>query len=77
MNVSPCTSCKHFNVDVREENVCTAFPDGIPREIFFGYNQHRGPVDGDHGIHWEPVEGMEWMDVPMTEGTEKPQKGVI
>lgn len=35
--------------------VCKAFPKGIPEEIAFGDNPHTKPVEGDHGIQFEPV----------------------
>lgn len=77
MNTIACSSCKHFNAERLDKEVCAAFPDGIPDAIKFGDNQHRAPFEGDHGIRWEPAEGFEFMDVPMPEGTSKPKKGVI
>jgi hypothetical protein len=48
--------CKHFKREVKDNNVCAAFPDGIPREIFMNMYDHRKPYPGDHGIHFEPRE---------------------
>lgn len=32
--------------------VCAAFPDGIPKEIWRGDNNHTKPYQGDHGIQF-------------------------
>jgi hypothetical protein len=32
--------------------VCTAFPTGIPTEIWDGRFDHRAPHPGDHGKRW-------------------------
>lgn len=78
MNVIPCASCIHFERERRDGEFCAAFPGGIPEEITSGANQHRGPFPGDNGIRWAPVEGLEFLDVPMPEGTERqPSKGEV
>jgi hypothetical protein len=46
-----CSKCRHVNMRYRLK--CTAFPDGIPAEIWKGDNPHQTPVDGDHGIRFE------------------------
>ena len=50
-----CEFCVHC--DHRFQYACTAFPDGIPAEIWLGENHHLDPVDGDHGIHFELAAG--------------------
>lgn len=32
---------------------CSAFPNGIPKEILTGDNDHKEPVRGDNGILFE------------------------
>lgn len=43
---------------------CDAFPDGIPRAIFFEYFDHRKPYPGDRGIRFEPKskEDAKWVE---------------
>jgi hypothetical protein len=57
-----CTFCKHWDVEANEPRVCAAFPDGIPMLIWLGKNNHREPVEGDHGIQFELAEGIEDPD---------------
>jgi hypothetical protein len=55
-------TCKYFigvshldGTEITERVVCAAFPDGIPKDISYGENDHRKPFPGDHGIRYEPV----------------------
>lgn len=48
---SSCRTCRHHLVGQR----CMAFPEGIPDDIWTGRNPHTEPVDGDHGIRYEPL----------------------
>jgi hypothetical protein len=50
-----CLSCKHFNLDPKDdgEYICKAFPLGIPTEICFGDFDHRNPHPEDNGIQYE------------------------
>ena len=45
-----CGFCKHF---LAGQEQCKAFPNGIPTEILQGYNGHRQPYPGDHGVQFE------------------------
>jgi hypothetical protein len=46
--------CIHYILG--KGRVCTAFPKGIPDEIWKGDNDHKRPYTGDHGIKLEPIE---------------------
>ena len=48
--------CKHAlkRIDKSKPfNVCNAFPDGIPEEIFSGKVFHHTPYQNDNGIQYE------------------------
>ena len=50
-----CLYCTHYDRSVlRDGYFCAAFPDGIPDEIIESQLDHRDPVDGDHGIQFNP-----------------------
>lgn len=49
-NFCACGSCRHR---AATEFKCTAYPDGIPKEIILGQVLHEEPYAGDHGIQWE------------------------
>ena len=34
---------------------CIAFPDGIPQDVREGLNDHSEPIEGDHGLQFEPI----------------------
>jgi hypothetical protein len=46
-----CMECSNYNTG----KSCRAFPDGIPREIWLGKNNHTKPYKGDHGIRFEKL----------------------
>jgi hypothetical protein len=49
----PCIDCKFANLKAR---TCKAFPDGIPREIISGDNQHTKPLpDQKNKVVFEPI----------------------
>ena len=49
-----CADCANFDRETRTENVCLAFPDGIPEDILDGTFDHTQPHEGDNGIQYEP-----------------------
>jgi len=66
----PCDDCKHLNRKALKEDpfswgTCKAFPEGIPSSIWAPLvippaatahgDQHREPIEGDHGIQWEQL----------------------
>ena len=48
-----CTHCSNMTDIVGRR--CRAFPDGIPRPIWLGENNHKKPYPGDHGIRFDPA----------------------
>jgi len=54
-NMPLCLTCQYFNDKEKLTNegyvaICQAYPNGIPKEIFFEAYDHRKPFKGDHGI---------------------------
>ena len=55
-----CDNCKHywgiiFNLESGFcTEICSAFPNGIPDEIYRHYADHSKPFPGDNGIQFEP-----------------------
>lgn len=52
-----CTFCIHMIDDIKR--TCKAFPNGIPREIWMGENNHTTPYLGDNGIRFESIKKKE------------------
>ena len=49
--IPQCLQCKHREIG----GLCSAFPRGIPRDIWDGFHDHRDPYPGDGGIRFEPI----------------------
>lgn len=59
-NIPQCPLCKHFNRNA-DTPACTAFPDGIPKEIAKGEFDHREKHPGDGGVRFEQAKDrMKW-----------------
>lgn len=55
-----CSTCKNIREpellpNWTHKQTCEAFPDGIPKEIWDGKDDHTKPYKGDHGIQYEPI----------------------
>ena len=50
---SQCTACTHL--DREADQLCDAFPDGIPTEIWTNKVAHVTHYPGDNGIHLELI----------------------
>ena len=50
-----CFSCKNYIY----WPYCMAFPDGIPKKIRDGKDNHKKNIRGDHGIKYEKREKKE------------------
>lgn len=46
-----CFMCTHY----RENYHCDAFPDGIPFDVIASNIDHRNEIEGDNGIHFQPI----------------------
>ncbi len=57
--VNKCMTCKHYALypkkNMRGCPYCDAFPNGIPKEIWWEKRDHAKPCHGDHGIRYEPA----------------------
>lgn len=52
-----CIGCRHYDRTAPGPGIrCTAFPGGVPDEIFASQADHREPFQGDQGIRFEPVD---------------------
>jgi hypothetical protein len=52
--VSMCLVCKYY----RKAQRCEAFPSKIPQAILIGRYDHRRSYRGDHGVTFQPKEGV-------------------
>ncbi len=51
---SQCISCKHLHPwRYVKSQTCAAFPEEIPRRVYFGEESHRTPLPNDNGIQYE------------------------
>jgi len=50
-----CAYCKHLKLGTKS---CKAFPEGMPSDIYYGFQMHITPFEGDGGILFEPREDL-------------------
>ncbi len=50
-----CTICANFDASKPVARQCSAFPDGIPLEIWTGENNHTSAYPGDGGIRFQAI----------------------
>ena len=63
-----CLSCRHWVSPLDREGdaqTCSAFPVGIPDDIWWNRADHRQPVEGDNGIQWESLDGATFPEYAM------------
>ena len=58
MTIGPapmCCFCRHLIEKLGDRDVCSAFPEGIPDEIYSEYFDHRKEFPKDGGIRFKPI----------------------
>lgn len=55
LKIASCVYCKHRTTKRGEAAKCSAFPEGIPRNILGGNEYHLDNIEGDNGICYEPL----------------------
>jgi hypothetical protein len=50
---SQCLACAHLDREQDKNPQCSAFPEGIPEEIWTNHHDHHTPYPGDNGIRFE------------------------
>lgn len=79
--VSQCSTCVRFvspldRRDGFDEPTCEAFPGGIPGRVYGNGLDHRLPIDGDQGVHWES-NGLPFPDAEFADGESTLQQRLV
>ena len=56
-----CAKCSRYHYTDIEHECCDAFPEGIPKVVLEDGHDHLTPIEGDHGLLFNPLPGFEWM----------------
>lgn len=71
-----CYYCAHWHGKTEGRSTCDAFPAGVSVTFTWGGALHFDPVPGDHGIQFEPAEGVSSEDLArFHKRARKTQKG--
>jgi hypothetical protein len=66
-----CIACVHWISPLDRgdwlgtEQLCTAYPDGIPDEVWWNRADHRQPLPNDGGVRLAPWPGMQFPEYAM------------
>ena len=56
VKIPPCMDCKNYiGRNNEDKDICKAFPDGIPDNVFWGDINHKTHIDGDNGYKFESL----------------------
>lgn len=61
-HIPQCFECVHYQETggtPEHPHTCNAFPNGIPKPIFDNEVSHTQPYEGDNGILYQPLPGVE------------------